>query len=214
MPEACIELEMDEGALDAFVAYPDGPGRRPPILLLSTPEKAVRAVETWARRLSAHNYFVLAPDLSELSAEDRREAAWACLDHLADERRVDDSRVGVLGFGVGADLAIAVAASRAERVAAVAAYGVRGFGSRVSLEISQKINGLVRLGYAVSRAGPRRDTRGRAQPVGCPVRHGNLRERAAVVRSSGFLRPGPWRAVVRERRCNHRRTPRAQPLDD
>lgn len=149
MPEARIEIELDDGALDAFVACPDTPGRKPPILLLSASETPLRTLESRARRLSAHNYFVIAPDLSGLSADDRREAAWACLDHLAHERRVDDGRVGALGFGAGADLALFLAASRAERIAGVAAYGGRGFGGRTSLEISQKLNGLVRIGYPV-----------------------------------------------------------------
>jgi dienelactone hydrolase len=155
MPEAHIELELDDGALDAFVACPDSPGRKPPILLLSRQNGPAKTVESWARRLSAHNYFVLAPDLSGLSAEDRREAAWACLDHLADERRVDDARVGALGFGSGADLALSLAAGRAERIAAVAAYGLRGFRAKAALEISQKINGLVRLGYSIGTTPPR-----------------------------------------------------------
>lgn len=149
MPEAHIEVELDDGALDAFVACPDNEGRKPPILLLSRRTTPLAEVESRARRLSAHNYFVLAPDFSGLSSEDRREAAWACLDHLADERRVDDTRVGALGFGSGADLALDLAAGRAERIAAVAAYGGRGFRARPALEISQKINGLVRLGYEV-----------------------------------------------------------------
>ncbi|HKP79844.1 MAG TPA: dienelactone hydrolase family protein [Phenylobacterium sp.] len=155
MPEARIELELDDGALDAFVACPDTAGRKPPILLLSGRDGLAGAVETRARRLSAHNYFVLAPDLSGFSADDRREAAWACLDHLADERRVDDTRVGALGFGSGADLALALAAGRAERIAAVAAYGARGAGARAALEISQKINGMVRLGYNAHAVPPR-----------------------------------------------------------
>jgi dienelactone hydrolase len=157
MLQARIEIELEDGALDAFVACPDDPGRRPPILVLCDREGLTSAVESRVRRLSAHNYFVLAPDLKGRFADDRREAAWAALDHLADERRVDDTRVGVLGFGSGADLALSLAAGRAERIAAVAAYGGRGFGPRTAQEISQKINGVVRLGYAVgatpSRAG-------------------------------------------------------------
>jgi dienelactone hydrolase len=104
-------------------------------------------VESRARRLSAHNYFVLVPAFSERSADDRREAAWACLDYLADEPRVDDTRVGVLGFGPGADLALALAAGRAERIAAVAAYGGRGFGARSAREMASRINGVIRFGY-------------------------------------------------------------------
>ena len=155
MPEARIELELDDGALDAFVACPDTSGRKPPILLLSGAETPLKSLESRARRLSAHNYFVLSPDLSRLAADDRREAAWACLDYLADDRRVDDTRVGVLGFGSGADLALFLAASRAERIAAVAAYGGKGFSARAALEISQKINGLVRIGYPVEAVSPR-----------------------------------------------------------
>ncbi len=150
MSEANIELELDDGALDAFVACPDSPGRKVPILLLSPTDGLSPAVELTARRLSAHNYFVLAPDLRGLCADDRRDAAWASLDHLADERRVDDTRVGALGFGAGGDLALALAAGRSERIAAVAAYGGQGFRARAALEISQKINGLVRLGYLQS----------------------------------------------------------------
>jgi len=149
MPEAHIEIALDDGALDAFVACPDGPGRRPPILLLCDREGLTRTVESRARRLSAHNYFVLAPDLSGRLADDRREAGWAALDHLADERRVDDTRVGALGFGSGADLAITLAAWRAERIAAVAAYGAHGFGPRTSAEIASRINGVIRFGYTL-----------------------------------------------------------------
>lgn len=149
MLEARIEIEMDDGGLDALVACPEGPGRRPPILLLSRGDGLTKSVESRVRRLSAHNYFVIAPDLSGLSAEDRREAAWACLDHLADARGVDDSRVGALGFGSGANVALALAAERAERIAAVAAYGAPGFRARAVLEISQRINSVVRVGYAL-----------------------------------------------------------------
>ena len=155
MPDALIELELDDGALDAFVSCPDSAERRPPILLFSHRDGLSSRVETAAQRLSAHNFFVLAPDLSGLSADDRREAAWACLDHLADERRVDDTRVGALGFGSGGDLALALAAGRSERIAAVAAYGGQGFRARASLEIAQKINALVRLGYVAGATPPR-----------------------------------------------------------
>jgi len=149
MPHAKIEIGLDEGALEAFVACPSGSGRYAPILLLSGREGITRATESRAMRLSAHNFFVLAPDLSGRSAEARREAAWAALDHLEDDPRVDDARVGVLGFGSGADLALVLAAWRAERIAAVAAYGGRGFGPRTAVEIAERINGLIRIGYVV-----------------------------------------------------------------
>lgn len=155
MLEARIEIELEDGALDAFVACPATPGRRAPILLLPDRHGLSAEVETTARRLSAHSYFVLAADLSGQPAEDRRDAAAACLDHLADERRVDDTRVGVLGFGPGANLAMSLAAARAERVAAVGAYGGRGLGPRSARGIASRINGIVRIGYAVGHAPPR-----------------------------------------------------------
>lgn len=149
MLEARIEIELDDGALEAFVSCPDSPGPRPPILLLTGCGGLTKTAESQARRLSAHNFFVLAPELSHFSADDCREAACACLDHLADERRVDDARVGALGFGAGGDLALAIAAGRAERIAAVAAYDAHGYLGHEALEISQQINGVVRLGYAI-----------------------------------------------------------------
>jgi carboxymethylenebutenolidase len=151
MPDARIEIEAEDGCLDAFVACPDGPGRRPPIVLLADRTGLTPAVETLARRIRAHDYFVLAPDWSRRRAEDRREDVDAWLDHLAGERRVDDVRIGVAGWGAGADLALRLAAWRSERVAAVAAYGGRGFGPATAREIAQRINAVVRLGYLVGR---------------------------------------------------------------
>ncbi|PZQ61459.1 MAG: hypothetical protein DI570_12395 [Phenylobacterium zucineum] len=155
MPQSHIEVEFEDGALDAFVACPDAPGRRPPILLFGDRGRLTHEVRARAARLSAHNYFVLAPDLDGRPADARRDAAWACVDHLADDPRVDDVRVGVVGFGSGADLAIDLAAARAERIAVAAAYGGRGLGPRVSSEISHKINGFVRLGYPLGTSSPR-----------------------------------------------------------
>lgn len=155
MPEARIEIEVEDGVVDAFVACPDGAGRRPPILWLPDRRGVTLEVENQARRLSAHNYFVLAPNLSERSAEARREAAWGCLDHLADARGVDDTRVGVLGFGTGGDLALGLAAWRAERIAAVAAFGARGVGPRTAREMASRINGVVHLGFQVGVVPPR-----------------------------------------------------------
>ena len=149
MPQARIEIATEDSAVDAFVAAPGIPGRHRPILLLAGREGPSKTTESQAIRLSAHSFFVLAPDLSGLSADDRREAAWAALDHLGDLPQVDDGRVGVLGFGSGADLGLVLAGLRAERIAAVAAYGGRGFGPRTALEISQRINGFVRVGYRV-----------------------------------------------------------------
>lgn len=155
MDPAYIEIPLDDGALDALVACPDSPGRHPPILLLDGGGRGDSATRSRATRLSAHSFFVLAPDISGRLSEDRREAAWAALDHLADDPRCDDARVGVLGFGVGADLALELAGWRAERIAAVAAYGGRSFSPRVALEIAHGINDFVRLGYRIGETSRR-----------------------------------------------------------
>ena len=52
-------------------------------------------------------------------------------------------------------LAIDLAASRAERISLVAAYGARGAGPRACVEISQRINGFVRLGYPLGTSSSR-----------------------------------------------------------
>jgi len=155
MPEARIEIEAEDGGLDAFVACPDGRGRFPPVILLGGRDGLTAGAETLARRLAAHGYFVLAPDWTRRAAEDRREDADAWLDHLADERRVDDARVGVLGLGAGANLALRLAAWRAERIAAAAALDGRGFGRATAREIAQCINGVVRLGWPLGATSAR-----------------------------------------------------------
>ena len=155
MPEANIEIETEDGGLDAFVACPEGPGGRAPVILLSDHRGLTPALRSRARRLTAHGYYVLAPDWTRRPADERREDAEAWLDHLADERRVDDSRVAVLGQGTGANLAIRLAAWRAERITAVAAYGGRGFGPKTARELAQRINGVVHLGHALGVTPPR-----------------------------------------------------------
>lgn len=155
MADARIEIEAEDGGLDAFLASPDGQGPRPPILLLPDRQGVTAEVEAIARRLCARGYVVLAPEWTLTHADDRREAAEAWLDHLADARGVDDRRIGVLGLGAGADLALRVAAWRAERISAVAAFGGRGFAPRTAQDIAQRINAVLRLGYRIGAASTR-----------------------------------------------------------
>src|SRR4051812_14526133 len=151
MPEATIEIGTEDGSLDAFVACPEGSVRRPPVLLLAGLHGLRPTFRKAARRLAAHGYFVLAPDWPTRPYEERRDDAEAWFDHLAGERLVDDTRVGVVGYGAGADLALRVAAWRAERVHVVGAFHGRGFAPASAREIAQRINGLVHLGYAAGR---------------------------------------------------------------
>ena len=155
MLDARIEIEAEDAGLDAFIACPDSAGRRPPLILLGDREGLTPAIETRARRLAAHGYFVMAPDWARRGPEDRREDADAWLDHLADAREADDTRVGLVGLGAGANLALRLAAWRAERIAAVAAFGARGFGPATAREIAQRINGIVRLGWPLGATSAR-----------------------------------------------------------
>ncbi|MCR5876113.1 dienelactone hydrolase family protein [Phenylobacterium sp. J426] len=154
MPEAWIEIAAEDGHVDAWAVWPEGEGRRPPVVVLA--DRTGRAeAERMARRLAAHGYFVLAPDWAARPADERRADTEAWLDWLADERRIDDARVGVVGWRRGADLALKTAAWRAERVSAAAALFGRGFGAATAAELAQRLNALVHLGYAVGRpAGP------------------------------------------------------------
>ena len=86
MPEAHIEIEAEDGCIDAFVVCPDAGQPFAPLLLLSDSRGLRPAIEDIARRLAAEGFFVLAPDLfyragaSPTDAEARHAAVKAVLD--------------------------------------------------------------------------------------------------------------------------------------
>jgi carboxymethylenebutenolidase len=171
MPEAHIEMEADDGCIDAFAACPAGAGPWPPILLLSDSRGLRDAIEVMARRLAAEGYFVLAPNLFyrtgigssadaraaavavALDADGQGEDFEAWLHALEAERLVDDARIGVLGYGVGAAVALRLAASHAERVAAAAVF----YGGRPSPaeahHLAACVNAVLHLGHAEGDSG-------------------------------------------------------------
>jgi carboxymethylenebutenolidase len=155
MPDARIEIGTEDGAIDAFVACPAGARSRPPVILFPDRGGLTTAVETLARRIAAYGYYVLAPDWPARPLEDRRDDGEALLDHLADDRRVDDARIAIVGWGAGADLSLQLAAGRAERIAVVAAYGGHGFATAAAEEIAQRLNAVVRLGHGSKVAAER-----------------------------------------------------------
>jgi dienelactone hydrolase len=155
MAEAWIEIAGDDGALGAFVVCPDGGGPWPPILLLGAAEAPSAQVQRLARRISARRYYVLAPEWSGRAPHDRREDAEGWFDHLADDRRTDDTRIAILGFGAGADLALQLAVWRAERIAAVAAFGGEGLGASAAADVAQRLNAVIRVGYPIGRPSAR-----------------------------------------------------------
>jgi pimeloyl-ACP methyl ester carboxylesterase len=151
MAEALIEIGLDEGHVEALALCPDGGGARPPVLLLAPRDASLRQVRRLADRFSASPHYVLAPLWWLRPEADRREDAEAWFDFLADERRVDDTRVGVVGFGEGADLALRLAAWRAERVAALAVFGGEGLGASGAADVAQRLNAMIRVGYPIGR---------------------------------------------------------------
>jgi carboxymethylenebutenolidase len=166
MPEAHIEIEADDDCIDAFAVCPDAGQPFAPILLLSDSRGLRPAIEDMARRLASEGFFVLAPDLfyrtgpSSTDAEARHAAvkaldpdaqaedfeAW--LHSLEAERLVEDTRIGLLGYGVGAALALRLAALHAERIAAAAIF----YGGRPSSEeashLAACVNAVLHLGHA------------------------------------------------------------------
>ena len=106
------------------------------------------------RRLSAHNYFGPAPELPGGPVNGCRHVAAACPHRLSDERRLDDSQVGTLGFGAAGDLAVTVAALHVERVGASPPLRARGLGSCSMIGISSGINRVVNRGDGVAPPPP------------------------------------------------------------
>jgi carboxymethylenebutenolidase len=84
---------------------------------------------------------VLDPDAQSEDFE-----AW--LHTLEAERLVDDTRIGLLGYGVGAALALRLAALHAERIAAAAVF----YGGRPSQDearhLAACVNAVLHLGHA------------------------------------------------------------------
>ncbi len=166
MPEAHIEMEAEDGCIDAFAACPAGAGPWPPVLLLSDSRGLRPAIEDMARRLAGEGFFVMAPNLFHrtgvgASPDGRRKAVVAALDpdsqaedfevwlhSLESERLVDDTRIGVLGYGAGAAMALRLAASHAERIAAAAVF----YGGRPSPpeahHLAGCMNAVLHLGHA------------------------------------------------------------------
>lgn len=166
MPFARPEIPAEDGAIDAFASWPEGPGPHPPILLLSDSRGLTPAVEGLARRLAAEGFFVLAPDLFHrahprivpgrpyaLSGEPlfgpqaQTEDFDAWLDWLSDEPLADDARVGVLGYGVGGALGVRLAALHGERIVAVASFYGRSPTGPIARDLAQRINAVLHLGY-------------------------------------------------------------------
>ncbi len=145
MREGRIEIDVEDGCIEAFVAWPGDLGQWPPVILLASWEGQAAALAGAARRLAAQGFFVLVPSAPDEPVE---EAFDAWLDYLAGQRLADDVRVGVLGYGKGAGLAVQLAAAHGERIAAVAAFDPSGLPPESLRHLAECVNAVVHLGYS------------------------------------------------------------------
>ncbi|MGV8874060.1 MAG: dienelactone hydrolase family protein [Rhodococcus sp. (in: high G+C Gram-positive bacteria)] len=63
MPGTHVQIPMTDGTADAFVAYPDGDGPYPAVLLYMDIFGLRPVLEGMARELAEHGYYVLVPNL-------------------------------------------------------------------------------------------------------------------------------------------------------
>jgi carboxymethylenebutenolidase len=154
MPDKTLRIPTADGRADAFAAFPGHGERHPGVLLYSDAFGLRPVLETMARELAGHGYYVLVPNLyyrhgpapvAELPAhigEDVRPAviaglmpliqahttervlrdADAYLGFLAAQPEVGEGPVGVVGYCLGAALAMRTATAHPGRVAALAGF--------------------------------------------------------------------------------------------
>ncbi|MDZ7930846.1 MAG: dienelactone hydrolase family protein [Rhodococcus sp. (in: high G+C Gram-positive bacteria)] len=63
MPSTHVQIPMTDDVADAFVAYPDGEGPHPAVLLYMDIFGVRPVLEDMARKLAEHGYYVLVPNL-------------------------------------------------------------------------------------------------------------------------------------------------------
>lgn len=145
-----IVVQTSQGDMPAYLAVPDGAGRRPAVLICMEAFGLVPSIESVARRFAAEGYVALVPDLFHHDLPDdtagyddipfgmelmgrfvARGDAWkadvrAALDFLDAHPRVVPGRIGVTGFCLGGAVAFWTAYEFPDRVAAAAPfYGAR-----------------------------------------------------------------------------------------
>lgn len=152
MPGRRIEIEAEDGWIEAYAAHPSGAPPWPSIILLSDRGGLRPAIQAMASRLADQGFFVLAPDpFNGCTAEDLdtpAEAFDAWFDFLQAERLADETRTGVVGYGLGAALALRLAAAHAERVAASALFCGGRPTPDEALHLASCMNGVLHLGHA------------------------------------------------------------------
>ncbi|BAN03594.1 putative hydrolase [Ilumatobacter coccineus YM16-304] len=149
--ERHLDLATDDGTMQTYVVHPESGGPHPVVLFLMDAPGKRELLHAMARRIAAHGYFVMLPNLYyrqvdsfelDFSSKDSlarmselmrgvgnrmvgRDAA-ALLQAAESDVDADAERVGVVGYCMSGPFAVWIAAEYAERVKAAASfYGVR-----------------------------------------------------------------------------------------
>jgi carboxymethylenebutenolidase len=139
-----VTIPIQGGELRAYLARPEGDGRRPAVLAIHENRGLVDHIKDCARRLAAAGYVALAPDLlsrqggtgafaetadataalGKADANENTRDLLAALDWLAQQPGVDGNRLAVTGWCMGGGYTWRVATQAGGRIkAAVPWYG-------------------------------------------------------------------------------------------
>jgi carboxymethylenebutenolidase len=143
MTDRTETLQMPEGAMEVFVAHPDGPGPFPVIVQLMDGLGMREELRDHARRAASWGYYVLAPDLFyrfglkgplDFSDPVGREKIMTSLRNLTDDKVAGDvsaalaiadndpaareGKIGIYGFCMGGKFTLVMSQVLGDRVAA------------------------------------------------------------------------------------------------
>lgn len=155
MSSETIEIQTADGTVDAYLAKPDGGGRRPGVLLLMDAFGLRPQIEHMADRIASHGYTVLAPNLfyragrnpvgpmPDLSQEGARAEFFGRLRPLMDEltperisadgdaylaqlEQESDGPIAITGYCMGARVGLRIAEAHPGRVTALGGFHAGG----------------------------------------------------------------------------------------
>lgn len=168
MHEETVCFNTADGPMNAFRVTPDGVGRGPALLVLQEAFGVNGHIKNICRRLAAHGYVALAPELfhrtgtgvdlgytdfslvmphfSQLTNAGLLTDITAGLAGLEHDARVDASRIGVIGFCVGG-FATYLAAEHTSAKACVAFYGGGILRARPNVALTPIIDDTKRISH-------------------------------------------------------------------
>lgn len=143
MTERIETVRTGDGAMELFIAHPNGPGPFPVLVQLMDGIGMREELRDHARRAASWGYYVLAPDLYyrfglkgplDFSKPDERERIMGAIRELTDARATSDieavlqvarkdpvarpGRIGLYGFCMGGRLTLVLSQALGDRVAA------------------------------------------------------------------------------------------------